>query len=81
MYNGKVRGQKRKLKKLLKYIEEIEPYKDLENVNEYKFEHFHVPSSVWIEMPKITMMIFGTGMVDIKTYVSNIWFYGEMKDF
>ena len=57
MYNGKVRGQKRKLKKLLKYIEEIEPYKDLEHANEYKFEHFHVPSSVWIEMPKTSSKI------------------------
>ena len=57
MYNGKVRGQRRRLKRLLKYIEQIEPYQDVENVAECRFEHFHVPCSVWIEQPKTSSKI------------------------
>ena len=52
MYNGKVRGQKRKLKTLLKYIDEIKPYQDVKYAKDVQFEHYHVPSNPWIEMPK-----------------------------
>lgn len=52
MYNGKVRGQRRKLKKLLNNIEEIKAYQNLEFDMENKYEHFHVPCTPWIERPK-----------------------------
>lgn len=55
MYYGKVRGQQRKLKRLLKYIEEIEPYKFINNSE--RFEHYHVPGDVWIEMPKTSSKV------------------------
>ena len=57
MYNGKVRGQKRRLKQLLKYIDEIKPYTKAERADEVRFEHYHVPSTVWIEKPKTSSKI------------------------
>lgn len=44
----KERGQSRKLKRLLSYIEEIKPYKNTDRI----YEHFHVPSSPFISSPK-----------------------------
>ena len=57
MYYGKVRGQKRKLKMLLKNIEKIEPYQKIDEVYDNRFDHFHVPSNPWIEMPKTSSKI------------------------
>lgn len=51
MYNDirkKQRGQKRRLNKLLRSIDEIKPFKHTKG----KFEHFHVPLSPFIEHPK-----------------------------
>lgn len=48
MYFGKTRGQKRKLKTLLNNIDGFEAFTDIN----CEFEHFHVPSTPWIEMPK-----------------------------
>ena len=57
MYNGTLRGQKRRLNVLLKRIEEIKPYQRIENTQKRGFEHFHVPSTVWIEQPKTSSKI------------------------
>ena len=57
MYYGKVRGQKRKLKMLLKNIEKIEPYQKIDEAYDNRFDHFHVPSNPWIEMPKTSSKI------------------------
>lgn len=48
MFMKKVRGQKRKLKRLLQYIDDIHAYSDIAS----DFEHFHVPCGQWIESPK-----------------------------
>ncbi|MBO5559627.1 MULTISPECIES: DUF3916 domain-containing protein [Ruminococcus] len=57
MYYGKSRGQRRKFKRLLENIAEIEPYQDIDEINEWGFEHFHVPGSVWLDMPKTSSKI------------------------
>jgi len=57
MFYGKSRGQKRKLKRLLKNIAEIKPYQDIDEINKWGFEHFHVPCSVWLDMPKTSSKI------------------------
>jgi len=51
MYMKKSRGQKRRLKLLLKNIDRFVPYEDCRDPD-CEFEHFHVPSTPWIEMPK-----------------------------
>lgn len=56
MFYGKSRGQKRKIKRLLKNIADIEPYKNIDEINR-GFEHFHVPCSVWLDMPKTSSKI------------------------
>lgn len=48
MNNRKQRGQRRKLKKLLTNIDRFLPFTDVED----EYEHFHVPSTPWIEFPK-----------------------------
>lgn len=48
MYNGKQRGQRRKLKNLLSNIDKFEAFTDVD----IEYEHFHVPSTPWIECPK-----------------------------
>lgn len=53
MRGQKVRGQKRKLKKLLKNIEDITPLFDF--VDEY--EHFHIPCGWWISELKTSSKI------------------------
>ena len=65
MFYGKSRGQRRKLKRLLKNIAEIEPYQDIDEINKRGFEHFHVPCSVWLDMPKTSSKI--------KTEFCNAW--------
>ncbi len=57
MYNGKSRGQRQKFKRLLKNIEEIEGYKDIDDINKWGFEHFHVPCPVWLDKPKTSSKI------------------------
>ena len=57
MFYGKSRGQGRKYKRLLKYIAEIEPYIDKEEIEEWGFEHFHVPCPVWLDMPRTSSKI------------------------
>lgn len=57
MYYGKPRGQRRKLKWLLKNIAEIKPYQDIDEINKRGFEHFHVPCSVWLDIPKTSSKI------------------------
>ncbi|MCR5100684.1 MAG: DUF3916 domain-containing protein [Butyrivibrio sp.] len=57
MFLGKSRGQRRKLKRLLKNIAKIEPYKDIDRINKSGFEHFHVPCSGWLNMPKTSSKI------------------------
>ena len=57
MFCGKSRGQRQKFKRLLKNIAEIEPYKNIEEINERGFEHFHVPCSVWLDKPKTSSKI------------------------
>lgn len=57
MFYGKSRGQKRKLNRLLKNIAEIKPYQDIDEINKCGFEHFHVPCSVWLDMPKTSSKI------------------------
>ncbi len=48
MYYGKSRGQKRKFKMLLRWMDKIEPF--METGEEQ--EHFHVPCGTWLSMPK-----------------------------
>ena len=55
--NGKSRGQRRKFNRLLKNISEIEPYQDIEEINEWGYEHFHVPCPIWLDMPKTSSKI------------------------
>ena len=57
MFYGKSRGQGRKYKRLLKYIAEIEPYIDKEEIEEWGCEHFHVPCPVWLDMPRTSSKI------------------------
>ena len=57
MFYGKSRGQGRKYKRLLKYIAEIEPYIDKEEIEEWGYEHFHVPCPVWLDMPRTSSKI------------------------
>ena len=63
MFYGKSRGQGRKYKRLLKYIAEIEPYIDKEEIEEWGFEHFHVPCPVWLDMPRTSSKIILQGRV------------------
>lgn len=44
----KVRGQRKKLNRLLNNIESIVPYKNTDCI----YEHFHVPDGPWIESTK-----------------------------
>ncbi len=44
----KVRGQRRKLNRLLNNIESIVPYQS----TDFSYEHFHVPGGRWIESAK-----------------------------
>ena len=65
MFYGKSRGQGRKYKRLLKYIAEIEPYIDKEEIEEWGCEHFHVPCSQFISSPKTSRKI--------KTTFCKVW--------
>ncbi len=49
MFDKKVRGQKRRLKKLLKEIEEINAYRYIDYADEREFDHFHIPAGFWID--------------------------------
>lgn len=53
MYNGKQRGQRRKLKNLLSNIDKFEAFTDVD----IEYEHFHVPSTPWIECPKTSRKV------------------------
>lgn len=44
----KQRGQSRKLKAMFRYIDDFQPFVRTDNT----FEHFHVPSGIWINSPK-----------------------------
>ena len=57
MFYGKSRGQRRKFKSLLKYIDKIEGYKDTDEINKWGFEHFHVPCPGWLDMPRTSSKI------------------------
>lgn len=48
MGNPKIRGQRRKLKKLLENIEDIQPKFDFKG----RYEHFHTPRGWWISEGK-----------------------------
>ncbi|MBO0459790.1 DUF3916 domain-containing protein [Enterococcus hulanensis] len=48
MDRKKQRGQSRKLKTLLSYINEFTPFLEIDD----QYEHFHVPSDPFIEHPK-----------------------------
>lgn len=56
MIRSKSRGQQRKLKKLLNWLDKIEPFKNTNDLPfkdvEDKFEHFHVPCGPWLSKPK-----------------------------
>lgn len=47
-YNKKIRGQRRKLNTLFKNIDRIIPFRNTDS----DYEHFHVPSSMFIQSPK-----------------------------
>ena len=57
MFYGKSRGQRQKYLRLLKNIAEIAPYRDIEEINEWGYEHFHVPCPVWLDKPKTSSKI------------------------
>ncbi len=48
MHYGKSRGQKRKFKMLLRWMDTFEPFKKTDEEE----EHFHVPCGTWLAMPK-----------------------------
>lgn len=48
MNRKKQRGQKRRLNRMLSYIDEFIPFRFIDT----EFEHFHVPCSPFIEAPK-----------------------------
>jgi len=45
----KVRGQRRKLRKLLRDIDGLTPF---ESESNRLYEHFHVPSGTWLNSPR-----------------------------
>lgn len=53
MNRKKQRGQQRKIKLLFKMIDEFIPFQEQET----EYEHFHVPSSPWIESTKTSSKI------------------------
>ncbi len=53
MDRKKQRGQRRKIKVLFRMIDEFIPFQKRER----EYEHFHVPSSPWIELPKTSSKI------------------------
>ncbi len=68
MIRSKSRGQKRKFKILLGWIDQIEPFKDKKEPfkdTDKDFEHFHVPCGPWLAKPKTSGKI--------KTDFCKIW--------
>lgn len=68
MIRSKSRGQKRKFKILLGWIDQIEPFKDKKEPfkdTDKDFEHFHVPCGPWLAKPKTSSKI--------KTDFCKIW--------
>ena len=57
MFYGKSRGQSKKYKRLLKNIDKIKAYEDKAEIEEWGFEHFHVPCRVWLDMPRTSSKI------------------------
>lgn len=56
MIRSKSRGQQRKFKRLLRWMDKMEPFKNANDLPfkdvEDKFEHFHVPCGPWLAKPK-----------------------------
>lgn len=56
MIRSKSRGQKRKYKTLLKWMDKMEPFKKVNDLSfkdtEDEYEHFHVPCGPWLSKPK-----------------------------
>lgn len=56
MIRSKSRGQQKKFKRLLSWLDKIEPFKNTNDLLfkdvEDKFEHFHVPCGPWLSKPK-----------------------------
>lgn len=45
----KIRGQRRRIKKLLRDIDALIPYQEC---GDRKYEHFHVPCGTWLQSPR-----------------------------
>ena len=64
MIRSKSRGQQKKFKRLLSWLDKIEPFKNTNDLLfkdvEDKFEHFHVPCGPWLSKPKTSGKILIT---------------------
>lgn len=56
MIRSKSRGQQRKFKRLLSWMDKIDPFKNANDLpfkdTEDSYEHFHVPCGPWLSKPK-----------------------------
>lgn len=56
MIRSKSRGHQRKFKRLLRWMDKIDPFKNANDLpfknTEDSYEHFHVPCGPWLSKPK-----------------------------